>query len=68
MGFLDALFDMFSSEINRVEKRMGNIEKETSSLRDLDDRSLIEKYRNETDTDKKIAEARVLKERGYGNK
>ena len=74
MGFLDsfgsalgkAMGESVKSASKKVEDQQKQIDKYTDETRRLDDKTLMQKYKNETDRFKKYAYATVLKERGYG--
>lgn len=74
MGFLESfvrgLGTVVEETVNTANKKVQDqqqrIERYADHARRLDDKTLIERYKNETDATRKYAYAIVLKERGYG--
>ena len=64
MGFLDSLGEYAGKKIK--ESMDANKEAYAEAQR-LDDRKLINKYKDTSNISKKMGYAKALKERGYGN-
>ena len=54
------------SELESVQRKMEQIERYKEQYRGCSDEELVEKYRNSSG-ERKIACAKLLKERGYGS-
>lgn len=71
MGFFDSLGDALGKgaayAVNSVMEKEKKIERYVERYQRYDDEFLIRKYKNPSCTEEKIAVAKLLKERGYGN-
>lgn len=68
MGFFDLLATLLGGTVESGMQKINEEQELIERARKLDDDDLIRRCKSETNTKQKMADAYVLKERGYGNK
>lgn len=69
MGFLDNLGEKVGKSIKEASEKYNHTsERVDKNTHGMSDKTLIRKYKEESDVVKKIAMGNELKKRGYGNK